>query len=163
MPRRESPGIIQLEHDRARPDVSVKVLAITNCATGPVSPLAGARLAARGEGNGWGGVAAGRAGDARRAGKSGTRRGPPLRRGCGPAEPAVMSESAIGRKGSGAEDRQSYDDPKVPFVPRHQRHALDEGACSNQGILLVKRRVSLPQLEIPRGDCLGQLHDSALA
>src|SRR5206468_107197 len=145
------------------PDVSVKVLALSNCATGPVSPLVGARLAARGKGSGWDGVAAGRANDISGDGKSGTRRGPPLRRGCGSAKLAVMSESAIGRKGSGAEDRQSYDDPKVPFVPRHQRQALDEGACSNQGILLVKRRVSLPQLEIPRGDCLGQLHDSALA
>src|SRR5205807_4387059 len=120
-------------------------------------------IAARGEGSGWGGVAAGRAGDARGNGKGRESRRAALRRGCGPAKLAVMSESAIGRKGSGAEDRQSYDDPKVPFVPRHQRQALDEGACSNQGILLVKRRVSLPQLEIPRGDCLGQLHDSALA
>src|SRR5438128_1020219 len=89
MPRRKSHGIIELEHDRARLDVSVKVLALSNCATGPVFPLVGARLAARGEGSGRGGVAAGRAGDARGNGEGRESRGAPLRRGCGPAELTV--------------------------------------------------------------------------
>src|SRR2546425_972552 len=54
---------------------SVKVLALSNCATGPVSPLAGVRLAARGEGAGRGGVAAGRGSDAGRKGERGGSRG----------------------------------------------------------------------------------------
>src|SRR5207302_10530050 len=67
----------------------------------PCHPLPRARsrtLAACGEGAGWDGVAAGRAGDARRVGKSGTRRRPPLRHRRRPAKLAVTAWGLSGLK-----------------------------------------------------------------
>src|SRR2546426_8841233 len=74
---------------------TVKVLALSNCSAEPVSPLAGARLAARGEGSGRGGVAAGRAGDARGNGKGRESRRAALRHRRRSAEFALMSATTV--------------------------------------------------------------------